>query len=140
MSTGQRREDVPPDRAFPIELQMMQPVGRFDQGRPRAGESIGDARAVRAMAKADVLVGRSAGVADVVCRRPSACAGLDHRGHETEAVPVHRLDVSPRLAVVAQCFAGRANGTGQRRFRDEASLPDCGDELVLRDSAVPVLE
>ena len=78
VTAGQLLEEVLPDRALPVELQMVQPVGRLDQGGAFAGESIGDARAVRAMAKADVLVGRPARVAAAV-RRPLARCALSRR-------------------------------------------------------------
>ncbi len=48
-------EPVAPDRAVPVELEVVEPVGGFDQGRATAHGREGDARAVRGGAEADGL-------------------------------------------------------------------------------------
>lgn len=53
-----RAEDMTPDRAFPVELQMVHPVGGLEQGRPRAHGGIGDAHTVCGIAETNVLAKR----------------------------------------------------------------------------------
>ena len=48
-------EPVAPDRAVPVELEMVEPVGGFDQGRAAAHRREGDACAVRGGAEANGL-------------------------------------------------------------------------------------
>ena len=43
---GERVQQMAPDRALPVVFEMVEPIGRLDQGRAVAGERIGDANAV----------------------------------------------------------------------------------------------
>ena len=79
---GHRREEVLPDRAFPIVLEVIEPVGGLDQRRPVADARVGNARAVAGPAELDLLAqGRrrpdllARGDAPVPARSPARRSG-----------------------------------------------------------------
>lgn len=55
--TAEQREPWVPDRALRIELEMMDPMLDPDERRPGSADRIGDARAIPALAEADLLPG-----------------------------------------------------------------------------------
>ena len=53
---GQILEEMTPDGALPIELEVVEPVGGFDEERAVAHCRVGDAEAVIGCGEADVLI------------------------------------------------------------------------------------
>ena len=52
---------------------------------------------------------------------------------------MNRADNTLRLAIIAHCLARSLHSCGNRRFRDDAAIPDGIDDLVLRHHPVAVL-
>ncbi len=56
VALGQPADHVPPDRALPVELQVVQPVGGLDERGPLPGGRPGNAGAVGGRAEPDLLL------------------------------------------------------------------------------------
>src|SRR5581483_789483 len=65
---------------------------------------------------------------------------LAHRADETDALFWERLDQALHPAAVADRHARSVDAGRQRRFRDDAPLPDRGDKIVPAHDAVPVAD
>ena len=82
-------------------------MAAFTSGGPVADDGVGDARAVRGVAEADLLLERRRPVAARRRRRRGASAIVSRRGDELVAAPVHGPDDRWRRAVVADGPARR---------------------------------
>src|SRR5262245_1735669 len=63
---------------------------------------------------------------------------LQHATHNPDALARKGPDQALRLAAVSNGDAGRVDTAGQCRFRDNAPLPNCSNEVVLADDAFVV--
>jgi hypothetical protein len=123
-------EERPPDRAFPIVLQMGQEMPGAQERRAIAGSGEGDTRAVGRARDSDTLGGgrgrrRRGG-------RRLAAHHLDRR-QEPVAAARHRFQHRLNLAAVAQGAAQGGDARGDRRLRDDAPAPDLIDDPVVAD-------
>ena len=69
-------QPMTPHRALPIEFEMAQPVGRFDQWRPTADGGVGDANAISRSTEADLLAYDVRSLLAHVPRRDPVLTGL----------------------------------------------------------------
>ena len=152
---GNRLKQRPPDRIFPVVLEMVQPIGRLHEWRALPDHRIGNLSAVRFGAEADFLPQRTGadrfglragyGNGDRDGRRGEfrhrrlrpAAADLAHK-----AQPLARDSTDQRLllAAVANRLAGRGNPARQCRVGHNAAAPDRGEEIILADDSIAVLD
>ena len=63
---------------------------------------------------------------------------LPHDADEAHALPWQSLDQALLLAAVPDRSCGCVDATGQRRFRNDAPVPDCGDQIILADHPLAI--
>ena len=93
-------EEVAPDRALPVVLEVAEPARRDDERRPRSVDGVGEPRPVSRSAEADLLVGAA--------RRRSGPHGGDHLGGMV------RLG-ERAVGLAAGRYAARAGGSAGAR-------------------------
>src|SRR5215467_13225828 len=74
------------------------------------------------------------------CRRCGAQFGTPNVAHEAKALARNGADQPLVLAAVADRLPRGVDPTGQRRLRDDPSLPDFFNQIVLADDAITVLD
>jgi len=63
-----------------------------------------------------------------------------HGSHEADSLSRQRLDQALAVTAVADGAAGHVDAGEQRRVRDDASIPDVRNQVILADDALPVLD
>jgi hypothetical protein len=65
---------------------------------------------------------------------------VPHRTHEAKTFARQRLDQALGLAAIANRVPGGIDAARQRRIRDDPSVPNCINEIVLADDARAVAD
>jgi hypothetical protein len=63
-----------------------------------------------------------------------------HHTHEAQALAGQGLDQALPFAIVGDGAPRLADAAGERRFRDDAPVPDLSDQIVPADDALAVLD
>ena len=85
-------------------------------------------------------------LADLIDRRgasspaPARRSAAPHVAHEANAFALEGADQLLALAGVAERLACCIDAAGEGRFRHDPAVPDRGDEIVLGDDAIAVLD
>ena len=134
---GQRGDDVLADAVG--EILLLRIAAHVDEGQHGDGRPVGQ-RQGRARLVLAVIRRRIGGAGRRHVRWPDAVRLGAHGADETQALAWDGADQALAFAAVADRVACRVDAAGQRRVRHDAAAPDRGDEVVLADHAVAVVQ
>jgi len=120
---------------LPVELDVVHPIRGLDHGQAVSAHRDREIDALRGAAEAHLLDRRT------IRLTGGRCGGLlAHLADEPEAAAGHRAYEAPLFTAVADGMPRGGDPAGQRRVRDNASVPDRRQQIILARDPIPVLD
>ena len=143
-ASRQLQQQGRPDRALPIIFDVGQPGAGLHHRQAVTGGRNGEVHAVRRSAERHLLGRGRRGLRRCRCdrRRSGGLFGglVAHLADEADAAAGERADEFLLLAAVADRAPRRVDPLGHGRVRDDPTVPDCRQQIILADHAIPVAD